>query len=67
MGLKGNFLSVGPQMSNDTLVTPLGMSARWIVQHEIIFGDFHFLFFFFLSCVIEAVKKKKKKKINKSV
>lgn len=62
MGLKGNFLSVGPQMSNDTLVTPLGMSARWIVQHEIIFGDFHFLFFsFFLSCVIEAVKKNENK------
>lgn len=52
MGLKGNFLSVGPQMSNDTLVTPLGMSARWIVQHEIIFGDFHFFFlsFFFELC-----------------
>lgn len=62
MGLKGNFLSVGPQMSNDTLVMPLGMSARWIVQHEIIFGDFHFFFLsFFLSCVIEAVKKNENK------
>lgn len=32
--------SVGPQLSIGAPVKPIGMSARWIVLHEIIFGDF---------------------------
>jgi len=32
----------GPQLMKGALVKPMGMSARWIVQHEIIFGDFFF-------------------------
>lgn len=41
MWLKRNFLTVlDHRRSNGTLVKPIGMSARWIVQHEIIFGDF---------------------------
>lgn len=50
--------SVGPQLSIGAPVKPIGMSARWIVLHEIIFGDF---------CLdelddIKLFKKKKKKK-----